>query len=34
MVQGQREEAVQWIGYAADRGDELAAAWMADHRNE
>ncbi|ONI60749.1 hypothetical protein ALI44B_09235 [Leifsonia sp. ALI-44-B] len=33
-IQGQREEAVQWIGYAADRSDELAAAWMADHGNE
>lgn len=32
-IQGQREEAVQWIGYAADRGDELAAAWMVDRGN-
>lgn len=33
-IQGRHEEAVQWIGYAAERDDELAAAWMADHRDE
>jgi tetratricopeptide (TPR) repeat protein len=32
-TQGEGEQAAQWIGYAADRGDELATAWMADRGN-
>jgi hypothetical protein len=32
-IQGQPEEASQWIGYAADRGDELAAIWLDDRAN-
>jgi TPR repeat protein len=32
-IQGQHEEAAQWIGFAAVRGDELAAAWIANRGN-